>query len=77
VLVLSVILLYQLSIEETKEQLQSLIDVLLAEVLAVRLYTSEEITPILASQSQDTFQRQAVPALERYFDRSSAASAFT
>jgi HAMP domain-containing protein len=53
---------YQLSRREAIEQLQSQIDVLRAQALSVRRYTSEEIQPLLADQSSVQFLPQTVPS---------------
>src|SRR6476469_5320644 len=53
---------YQISRREAIEQLQSQIDVLRAQALAVRKYTSEEIQPLLADQSSIQFLPQTVPS---------------
>jgi HAMP domain-containing protein len=53
---------YQLSRSEAMEQLQSQIDVLRAQALSLRRYTSEEIQPLLADQSSVQFLPQTVPS---------------
>jgi protein-histidine pros-kinase len=53
---------YQLSRREAIDQLQSQIDVLRAQALSVRRYTSEEIQPLLADQSTIQFLPQTVPS---------------
>src|SRR5262249_18957928 len=47
---------------EAIDQLQSQIDVLRAQALALRRYTSEEIQPLLADQSNVQFLPQTVPS---------------
>ena len=59
---LSVLPFYHLSRQEAIEQLQSQIDVLRAQALSVRRYTSEEIQPLLADQSSVQFLPQTVPS---------------
>jgi protein-histidine pros-kinase len=59
---LSVFLFYQVSRREAIEQLQSQIDVLRAQALSVRRYTSEEIQPLLAEYSSLQFLPQTVPS---------------
>jgi HAMP domain-containing protein len=59
---LSVVPFYQLSRREAIDQLQSQIDVLRAEALAVRRYTSDEIQPLLTDQSSVQFLPQTVPS---------------
>lgn len=61
-LCLSLYPFYQLSRREAIEQLQSQIDVLRAQALAVRKYTSEEIQPLLADQSSIQFLPQTIPS---------------
>jgi len=61
-LVLSSFLFYQLSRREAIEQLQSQIDVMRAQALSVRRYTSDEIQPLLADQSTVQFLPQTVPS---------------
>ena len=61
-LVLSLIPFYQLSRQEAMEQLQGQIDVLRAQALAVRRYTSEEILPLLSDQSSVQFLPQTIPS---------------
>jgi HAMP domain-containing protein len=53
---------YQLSRREATEQLQSEIDVLRAQALSVRKYTSDEIRPLLDEQSAVQFLPQTVPS---------------
>jgi protein-histidine pros-kinase len=53
---------YQMSRREALEQLQSQIDVLRAEALAIRKYTSDEIQPLLDDQSAIQFLPQTIPA---------------
>jgi HAMP domain-containing protein len=53
---------YQLSRREAIEQLQSQVDVLRAQALSVRKYTSDEIQPLLADQSAIQFLPQTIPA---------------
>src|SRR4051812_2655989 len=53
---------YQLSRREAVDQLQSQIDVLRAQALSLRRYTSEEIQPLLADQSNIQFLPQTVPS---------------
>jgi HAMP domain-containing protein len=59
---LSTLLFYQLSRAEAMEQLQAQIDVLRAQALSVRRYTSEEVQPLLADQSNIQFLPQTVPS---------------
>jgi HAMP domain-containing protein len=59
---LSTIVFYQLSRAEAIEQLQAQIDVLRAQALSIRRYTSEEIQPLLADQSSIQFLPQTVPS---------------
>jgi len=61
-LVLSSFVFYQLSRREAIEQLQSQIDVMRAQALSVRRYTSDEIQPLLADQSTIQFLPQTVPS---------------
>jgi HAMP domain-containing protein len=61
-LIVSSILFYQLSRSEAIEQLQSQIDVIRAQALSVRRYTSEEIQPLLADQSSVQFLPQTIPS---------------
>jgi HAMP domain-containing protein len=61
-LCLSLIPFYQLSRQEALEQLQGQIDVLRAQALSVRKYTSDEIVPLLADQSSLQFLPQTVPS---------------
>ncbi len=53
---------YQLSRREAIEQLQSQIDVLRAEALSVRKYTSDEVRPLLDDQSAIQFLPQTIPS---------------
>lgn len=53
---------YWLSRNEAFDQLQSQIDVLRHEALAVRKYTNDEIAPLLVDQSQVQFLPQTIPA---------------
>ena len=53
---------YQLSRSEAMDQLQSQIDVMRQQALATRKYTSEEIRPLLADQSQVQFLPQTIPS---------------
>jgi HAMP domain-containing protein len=53
---------YWLSRNEAMDQLQSQIDVLRAEALSIRRYTSEEIVPLLADQSAVQFLPQTIPS---------------
>jgi protein-histidine pros-kinase len=59
---LSIYPFYQISRQEAMEQLQSQIDVLRAQALSVRRYTSEEIQPLLAEHSSIQFLPQTVPS---------------
>jgi len=59
---LSVYPFYQISRQEAIEQLQSQIDVLRAQALSVRRYTSDEIQPLLADHSSVQFLPQTVPS---------------
>src|SRR5215813_5961317 len=61
-LLLSSLIFYQLSRREALEQLQAQIDVLRAQALSIRRYTSEEIQPLLADQSTVQFLPQTVPS---------------
>lgn len=61
-LAVSSILFYQVSRNEAMEQLQSQIDVMRAQALSVRKYTSDEIQPLLADQSAVQFLPQTVPS---------------
>lgn len=61
-LAISSIVFYQLSRAEAIEQLQSQIDVMRAQALSVRKYTSDEIQPLLADQSAVQFLPQTVPS---------------
>jgi sensor histidine kinase YesM len=53
---------YQLSRREAIEQLQAQIDVLRAQALSVRRYTTDEIRPLLDEQSAIQFLPQTVPS---------------
>jgi protein-histidine pros-kinase len=59
---LSIYPFYQISRQEAMEQLQSQIDVLRAQALSIRRYTSEEIQPLLAEHSGVQFLPQTVPS---------------
>jgi HAMP domain-containing protein len=59
---LSVPIFYQLLRQEAMEQLQSQIDLLRAQALSVRRYTSEEIQPLLADQTSVKFLPQTIPS---------------
>ena len=59
---LSLFPFYQLSRTEAMDQLQSQIDVLRQQALAIRRYTSEEIQPLLADQSAVQFLPQTIPS---------------
>ncbi len=61
-LAVSSVLFYQVSKSEAIEQLQSQIDVMRAQALSVRKYTSDEIQPLLADQSSVQFLPQTVPS---------------
>lgn len=61
-LILSSFVFYYLSRQEAMEQLQAQIDVLRAQALSIRRYTSEEIQPLLADQSTVQFLPQTVPS---------------
>jgi protein-histidine pros-kinase len=61
-LALTVVPFYQISRREAIEQLQSQIDVLRGQALAVRRYTSEEIQPLLADYSSLQFLPQTIPS---------------
>ncbi|WP_181708248.1 c-type heme family protein [Chthonobacter rhizosphaerae] len=58
----SVFPFYYISRQEVVEQLQSQINVLRAQALAIRKYTSEEIQPLLADFSTIQFLPQTVPS---------------
>jgi HAMP domain-containing protein len=62
VLGLSLLPFYELSRYESIVQLQSQIDVLRAQALAMRNYTSEEVQPLLDEQSSVQFLPQTVPS---------------
>jgi HAMP domain-containing protein len=53
---------YQLSRREAIEQLQAQIDVLRAQALSVRRYTTDEVRPLLDEQSGIQFLPQTVPS---------------
>jgi HAMP domain-containing protein len=53
---------YQLSRREAIEELQSQIEVLRAQALSVRKYTSDEIQPLLADPSAIQFLPQTIPS---------------
>lgn len=55
-------LLYQFARESAVEQIKGQIDVLRAQALAVRRYTSEEIRPLLSDASEVQFLPQTVPS---------------
>jgi len=57
---------YQLSRREAIEELQAQIDVLRAEALAVRKYTTDEIRPLLDDQSAIQFLPQTVPSFSAH-----------
>ncbi|MBQ0821763.1 DUF3365 domain-containing protein [Microvirga sp. HBU67558] len=59
---LSIYPFYQISRQEAMDQLQSQIDVLRAQALSVRRYTSEEIQPLLAEHSSVQFLPQTIPS---------------
>lgn len=59
---LSTLAFYHLSQREAIDRLQSQTDVLRAEALAVRRYTSDEIVPLLSDQSGVQFLPQTVPS---------------
>jgi protein-histidine pros-kinase len=61
-LALSIVPFYQISRREAIDQLQSQIDVLRGQALAVRRYTSEEIQPLLADYSSLQFLPQTIPS---------------
>ncbi len=61
-LTVSALLFYQLSFQNAKEELHGQIAVLRAQALAVRAYTSDEISPQLANQSKTNFLPQTVPS---------------
>ncbi len=61
-LAVSSVLFYQVSRSEAIEQVQSQIDVMRAQALSVRKYTSDEIQPLLADQSAVQFLPQTVPS---------------
>src|SRR5215217_656730 len=61
-LTLTVYPFYKISQQEAIEQLQSQIDVLRAQALSVRRYTSDEIQPLLADHSSVQFLPQTVPS---------------
>jgi HAMP domain-containing protein len=59
---LSIYPFYQISRQEAMDQLQSQIDVLRAQALSIRRYTSEEIQPLLAEHSSVQFLPQTIPS---------------
>ena len=61
-LIASSIIFWQVAENNAREQLHSQIAVLRAQALAVRRYTSEEIQPLLAEQSNVQFLPQTVPS---------------
>ena len=61
-LIASSIIFWQVAEKNAQEQLHSQISVLRAQALAVRKYTSEEIKPLLADQSDVQFLPQTVPS---------------
>ena len=61
-LAVSSVLFYQVSRSEAIEQVQSQIDVMRAQALSVRKYTSDEIQPLMADQSAVQFLPQTVPS---------------
>src|SRR6056297_1016276 len=61
-LIASSIIFWQVAETNAREQLHSQIAVLRAQALAVRRYTSEEIKPLLAEQSDVQFLPQTVPS---------------
>lgn len=61
-LIASSIIFWQVAESNAREQLHSQIKVLRAQALAVRRYTSEEITPLLADQSEIQFLPQTIPS---------------
>lgn len=61
-LAVSSVLFYQVSRSEAIEQVQSQIEVMRAQALSVRKYTSDEIQPLLADQSAVQFLPQTVPS---------------
>ncbi|MEM7749190.1 MAG: DUF3365 domain-containing protein [Pseudomonadota bacterium] len=61
-LIASSIIFWQVAESNAREQLHSQISVLRAQALAVRQYTSEEITPLLSDQSDVQFLPQTVPS---------------
>jgi protein-histidine pros-kinase len=63
---LSLYFFYQLSRREAMEQLQSQIDVLRAEALSVRKYTSDEIRPLLTEQNTVQFLPQTIPSFSAH-----------
>ncbi len=58
----SSLLFYQISLDNAREQLHAQIGVLRAQALAVRRYTSEEISPLLSDMSAVQFLPQTVPS---------------
>ena len=61
-LLASSIIFWQVAEKNAQAQLHSQIAVLRAQALAVRRYTSEEITPLLAEQSNVQFLPQIIPS---------------
>lgn len=61
-LIASSIIFWQVAESNAREQLHSQISVLRAQALAVRRYTSEEIKPLLAEQSEVQFLPQTIPS---------------
>ena len=61
-LLASAMLFYRFSYENAKEQLHAQISVLRSNALAVRKYTADEISPLLADQSRKQFLPQTVPS---------------
>lgn len=61
-LIASSIIFWQVAESNAREQLHSQIAVLRAQAIAVRRYTSEEIQPLLAEQSDVQFLPQTVPS---------------
>lgn len=58
----STLILYQVSRQAAVEQIEAQIDVLRAQTMAVRSYTSEEIRPLLEDASSIQFLPQSVPS---------------
>lgn len=61
-LIASSFIFWHVAEQNAREQLHSQINVLRAQALAVRRYTSEEIRPLLAEQSSLQFLPQTVPS---------------